>query len=330
MRIVHISDIHWDLKTLEAFLKSDEVESSDLIAITGDFSGPVTPEQRAVIEHERKERQQIEKIWEEDFDFMKQGGEFTGIDFSSYKLGLLKSSPTDENVVTYKASWDLVKAMGKRQYTDIKARLDSVKQGKVVVHGNWDFMSFFDVFEDCELHEKTKRISGIKFFGYGGSEYFLNSFALQRPIYNENVMHDLLLKESPQVILTHAPPRKITDEGNISRNLLGSPLLRSYIFEAAVDGKTPLLVMSGHSHTYGFERLPTGTLVSNPGNLGSADPEPYGTFALIDLDAKGAKPLGHYVMFDGKACSMNAENISRWKRRRDPRLRNQYSCDDGE
>lgn len=328
MRIVHISDIHWDLKTLEALLKTSEVESSDLIAVTGDLSGPATPEQRKVVENERQVRKDIENIWGEDFDFLYHGQTGQGMQFSEYKAEFIKKNPKDLNVVEYKKSHELVNAMGKRQYTDIRKLLDSVPQQKAIVHGNWDYMSFFDVFDDCEMHEKAKKISGVKFFGYGGAESFLNSFALSRPWYDEDKMHDLLLEESPQVILTHAPPRKMTDRGNISKNLLGSALLRSYIFESAVAGKAPLLVMSGHSHSYRFERLPTGTLVSNPGNLGSADPEPYGTFALIDLDAKGAKPIGTYVMINDKAFSMSTENISLWKKRRDSRFRNEYRCDD--
>jgi Icc-related predicted phosphoesterase len=320
MRIAHISDIHWDLKTLEAFLKTKEVASSDLIAVTGDLSGPVTKQQAKVLDCESKLRRAIENQWYQQYKILPQGNGSKFISFDEYVSDFMKHNPKDADVVELKRSQKLVMDMGMQQYEDIRALLSSVSQKKVMVHGNWDYDSFFDVFSGWALQGGVRDISGISFFGYGGAERSLNSFSLYGPDYDDDKMHDVLLKENPEVILTHAPPRKMTDTGNLSGNKLGSGLLRSYIFESALEGKAPLLVMSGHSHTYGFEKLKTGTLISNPGNLGSAESEPYGTFALLDLDKTGAKPVGIYFMFNGKVYPMNDKNVPYWKNIRDPRF----------
>lgn len=315
-KIVHLSDIHHD-PILADFVQTEQAQTADLVVFTGDASGRPTGAELKLKQQEEKikeaARVKLQKLLNKMPQKRKKDlGIWSVYDYIEYLEGL--NSPMEE-LQTFLAAEKTLEGFDDRQLEEIAAEFDKLPGRKFFVHGNWDSDKFLEVFDSWELHKKKITLDGLLYYGYGGSGSCLNPFTHSSPTYDEDVMHKQLLKIQPDVILTHAPPRKMTDLGNTSNQLLGSAMLRSYVFEAAANGKAPKLVMSGHSHRPLVEELVTGTVISNPGNLGDADGEPHGNFNVIYMKKGEVDHVEQYIMKGKIAVPFDEKEQAKWKQR---------------
>ncbi|VVB78922.1 Calcineurin-like phosphoesterase superfamily domain protein [uncultured archaeon] len=318
MKIIHISDIHHDIKTLESFMKLDELNSCDCIVMTGDVAGPISKDESYQFDIESREFERVSQAWQNDFRKWDRATLTKNkiSTFEDYVDFFKERFPDNSEVITYTTSLGKIKSAAIKQYKEVRNVLDRFTGRKIAVHGNWDSTEFFEIFGDMNIHRKNVTIDSLKFWGYGGSPYSYNPFRLAVPAFNENVMHDELLKEMPDMVLTHAPPRKMTDTGNTSKSLLGSGMLRSYIYESYIEGKAPLVIFSGHSHSPGIERdKKTNVIVSNPGNLGVSEREHYGTFNLIEIKGREIIHAKTYALSKNGAVLLEGDVIPAYEKR---------------
>jgi Icc-related predicted phosphoesterase len=268
MRIAHISDHHGDMENLQIF--GDYITSSDsidLIVSTGDDNR---------ISFVRGDKEKFNRIEKEYRTCLSEISRLTS------KIG---NSPVFRPAILdslHRKSKELEAELTETilsQYSKAKQIFEALPQRKIMIPGNWDPDCWNEIFGNWSLNQKAEVINGLVFAGYGSGEYAMHNFT-ERIDYNEDAMHDFFHKVNPDVIITHTPPRKITDLGNLSENLLGSGMLRSYIFE-----KNPRLILSGHSHRLETEKASNKTVISNAGNLGAADypGEPHGSFSIIEI-----------------------------------------------
>lgn len=147
----------------------------------------------------------------------------------------------------------------------------------VGVHGNWDRNEVLDLMIErgFSVHGKGKIISGIGFFGVGGSS--------ETPMNTVNEYMEEEIQEyltagyrdiagaKTTVLISHAPPRKVRDRTFLGLHG-GSKAIREFLETHTIN-----LCLTGHIHeAFGVELL-NGCVVANSGSFKK------GKYSLIDV-----------------------------------------------
>jgi Icc-related predicted phosphoesterase len=148
---------------------------------------------------------------------------------------------------------------------DIIASIEKFNRNILAVHGNWDNNNVENyLFEkEYNLHGRGKVISGIGFFGLGGS----SPTPMHTPVeYSEEEIAGLLEKGYGEVagcetivLLSHTPPRWTRDKTFLGMRG-GSRAVRDFLEKNRVD-----LCLAGHIHESRGQELLGSCVVANPG-----------------------------------------------------------------
>ncbi len=171
----------------------------------------------------------------------------------------------------------------RNQYESIRQVLEAMPQTKVLVPGNWDCHCMDDSLAQFNLHNRANKnfkVNGVHFIGYGGSEDCPIEMPEEWLIpFNDGEAYRHLTKESEKddatIALVHCPVAGYA--GNGSRG--------SYALRAFMNLRHPDLILQGHTHkTLMAKDKETGTIISNPGNLGRYANHEFGTLAEIEYN----------------------------------------------
>jgi Icc-related predicted phosphoesterase len=324
MRNAHISDVHGNLEMLTRFGEAIQELNVDVVVCSGDVSGPCSePDDRRRCQELKEDYRSAEAKLRSAFRGLtpKQKADLDITDFEGFVRVVKRDYAAQfPEVETFLNAPEELEEMARSQYGSLRDIFAGMPQRKLLVPGNWDFADYWPgYFGEWNLHRKKISVGSLRFAGYGGAEGCFNAFDLPGFRYDDDRMHDFFVREGlkaegkrAEVFVTHVPPRKLLDEGNLSGRLLGSGMLRSAIFETR-----PKLVLAGHSHILGYERIEgTETYVSNPGNLGWADGswEPHGTFNIVDLsvllDSSSKGGITSYVLREKGAEVITPEQFA--------------------
>lgn len=160
-----------------------------------------------------------------------------------------------------------------------------------------------------DIHNRAKRLMGIKFAGYGGGgnfddpwigpghmQFLYKCDEIQK--FDPKELRALLDKENPSIAVIHSPPNGHCDNIGGDRHI-GNHTTANY----AAENNDLKLVLSGHVHTPGISAIQktngNKVLVVNPGNLGrfemvdnetletGRETDGHGTFVRIDVEDDG-------------------------------------------
>jgi len=284
MKIIYLTDIHDDLKTLRCIIQSTE---TDLYILSGDLIYKAFYTEEKLYE--------FVSLQEEFYNEMKRKG-YT--DSPYIESTLIMNSPQKYSAKKvmkaklYRRLFEQASINMKEKYLTIASLLDKYAKAPVImIPGNYDMDLQYTALKKYNWHKKSSLINHIQFSAYGGApvatsgipellsvifdEYYMNGSLRSEP-------RDFFLKNQADVIISHQPAfgtlDKISGLGNH-----GSHGIRDYI-----ENNEPLLALSGHIHEdYGIKKV-QNTYCINPSNFGTVDSiygeEPGGYFCSITLD----------------------------------------------
>jgi Icc-related predicted phosphoesterase len=283
MKGLHLSDVHNDYVSL-ARLRNWAKERSDLefMAFTGDILHPILDFEEAA-----KENYAFGMI----SDFInnnikiKEGQEpdlaaILGAVYSHEKTPKEIKEAIEYHIsVTNEFDKNAIE-----QYMNMVEIFKQFPQKVFTIPGNCDSPVYFQIFRDFDIHGEAREINGIKFAGFGGDSRVGGLMPALRAIpFSEKLLHDFLVKEDPDIAMTHSPPFGIHDEVSDEDNW------GKWATLAYMRAQAPSLLLCGHVHErrgIGKEDY-QGTLVVNSGNLGHyRQTKSFGTFYEIDIDTK--------------------------------------------
>ncbi len=298
MKIMHITDIHGDLETLEKTVDyAREDESIKVLACTGDYLGIFLKDNESDIMFSSYNmiKSQVRT---------KDGGQVPFKDAIEY---VLSSTNTNRDLKiageVYSSIEKLFDEKATEQYSLVNKILTQSKKAIVMVHGNWDSPQYFDHFTANNIHGRTLEIEGVKFAGYGGEN--------TEPIFvpptrfiglDEKGLHDFLIREDADVVLTHVPPKGLVDIVPIRKDK--NLHIGSWASLAYLRAQSPNVIFCGHAHdAIGLMKDDYApTLVINSGNLGRyPQTKHHGTFSINELnDKKYLKTHSLFKLYEGK------------------------------
>lgn len=184
MKIVHISDVHGDLRMLErASRLVQKASNADVIAITGDIAGSVLEGDEldyfvGVSQDIQNLRNFLYQNTEGKIDTTRKAAEALAEGIP--ELNVENEEETKKHARNYLDLEDKTKQGLRAQYQGVKDILDSMPQTKVLVPGNWDCHCMDDYLSQYNIHNRDKQVivDGVNFVGYGGKGA-QGSFALK-------------------------------------------------------------------------------------------------------------------------------------------------------
>ena len=157
----------------------------------------------------------------------------------------------------------------------------ALKKPLLCVPGNHDPYEMVHLLDDygINLHEKVKKMGGVKFAGWGGALTPFNT--IFEPTEEETTEALALLGGKVNgdfILVVHAPPKNTTLDRVASGEHVGSEAVRGFILE-----KQPLLAVSAHIHEAGGTDKLGKTTVFYPG------PVYEGWYGIVILEGKTVK-----------------------------------------
>jgi uncharacterized protein len=150
---------------------------------------------------------------------------------------------------------------------EIIAAIEKHNRNILAVHGNWDsaYVENFLYEKKCNLHGRGRVVSGIGFFGLGGS----SPTPMKTPVeYSEEEIAGLLEEGYSEVaecetivLLSHTPPRWTRDKTFLGMRG-GSRAVRDFLEKNRVN-----LCLAGHIHESHGKELLGSCVVANPGSF---------------------------------------------------------------
>ncbi|MEM4230493.1 MAG: metallophosphoesterase [Candidatus Pacearchaeota archaeon] len=258
MKLLHISDIHGDLDSLNTVAdfarKRNDLE---VIVCTGDLLGQCLPEEKVrlmlqahndILKRVYINERPIQNVFEfkEVLSFLLQRG--------------------DKAAEVYRAIEQEFEKNAEIQYSTIREVLAKFPQKVLTIPGNWDSQQYFYHFEEFDIHKKIREVGEVEFGGYGVDLATPTFLPLTKIIpYSEDELYNFLVENIPEVAVTHTPPRGILDQ-TLQGNK-GSWAVLAYLRNPEESSN---LFLCGHCHESFGVIKPKGlrTLVINSGNLG--------------------------------------------------------------
>lgn len=172
---------------------------------------------------------------------------------------------------------DITKKGTREEARQIVDYISRYNENMLCVHGNMDrkeVMEFL-VEKGYSLHGRGGMISGVGFFGLGGS----NKTPMRtRTEYSEEELWDFLCSGYEQiknaetiVLISHVPPRGLRDRTFFGKRV-GSTSVKKFIDENRID-----ICLSGHIHEASGYEYYNNTLVVNTGSFKK------GRYASLDI-----------------------------------------------
>lgn len=260
MKGLHISDIHGDLEALDAVRKfSQERKDLEVVVCSGDLIGTPLSDTSS-------------KKMREKFGFILNSIETNGpvpIEKIFELIGQDPNAPQElkEAVKVYKEAEGSFDIYAKRSYEEIASLFSQFPQTILTIPGNWDSKQYFKYMKKFDIHKKTVEINDVEFGGYGGADVIPIFLPPTRIVpYDEDELFNFLTENSPEIAVTHMPPRGILDRNG--KGNIGSWANLAYIRNPEDSSN---LMLCGHCHESVGATKPENltTLVINPGNFGT-------------------------------------------------------------
>jgi Icc-related predicted phosphoesterase len=309
MKILHISDIHGDLNALNTVRKfCEERKDLEVLVCSGDLLGQCLTEKQA-------------NVMGYSFNLITDNVTIDGrkiqniIDFKEVLDRIKTSCNTPEGIKKaiedYTGSEQEFNRNAEAQYGALASVFSQFPQTIFAIPGNWDSKAYFDYFGKYNIHEVPRQINGIEFIGYGGDSAVPTTLPPTKRIpYSDIEMYNTLVKQVPEVAVTHVPPIGILDKGE-GRKHYGSWANFAYIRNP--DESSDLL-LCGHVHGAAGAVRPNGlrTLVVNAGSLGEYPDSPSkGSFVEIDYkNAENISAKPYMIAEDGSVCEIKAKEAA--------------------
>lgn len=303
MRILHVSDVHGDFDAL----RSLKDVPADVVVCSGDFIGPCLEKKQMdpminafnLVINNICTREQMSL---RDF-FLKVAGEKN----LPEGLGNVRDAAID--YLAIEQSFDRA---AEAQYKNLASVFSQFKTPILTVPGNWDSTIYFDHLTSYDLHRRDRQVDGVRFAGYGSTDVSVKLVPPTRDIpYSEDEALEHLANNGADVIVTHMPPRGVLDSFGESANQRNGGSIANL---AAMLRATPDLWLCGHIHNARgvCEDKQSGTVVSNPGNLGQYfDFNGRGSFIVLERDKEGfcSNVEKYQIKSDGKISLSSKETL---------------------
>jgi putative phosphoesterase len=128
------------------------------------------------------------------------------------------------------------------------------------------------------LHNKAKKINGIKFIGWGGARTPFNTIFEPSEEETRDALETLGRNAKDFVLVVHNPPKETKLDLTSSGKHVGSPTIRDFILK-----KQPILAISAHIHeARGIDKLDKTTLFY-PGPIFD------GYYGIVEIKGKKVK-----------------------------------------
>lgn len=280
MKILYCADIHGDLESLKKF-RDYAKNNADVAVCAGDLiSFTLNP----------KRMTQLDILTKSFLKLRSTNRIQDSLEVMAKKISEMPEEKCPKELKDaaqrYSRLHNLSKGNAKQQYEAIKEIFDSFNVPVYTIPGNWDIKHLGDALHKEDLHDKTDKVNGIIFGGYGGSyENMIGILPLDLEIpFDQKEVYDRLCKLNLEIAVVHCPPWKILDRDH-KKNMenKGSAMIRLYLAE-----ETPELLLVGHMHKDIGVKKYMDTIVINPGNLGKypVNPDSFGTFMEIFTEDK--------------------------------------------
>jgi len=164
-----------------------------------------------------------------------------------------------------------------REAVTVINEIERFNRNIIAVHGNWDGAEVIDFLTEkgYGIHGDGRIVSGVGFFGTGGSEQtFINSPSEYTRAQLKTALekgYGKVRNAGKTVLLSHTPPKNVRDRTHFLTHA-GSVIIRNFILSHKID-----LCVCGHIHeASGIEAL-DNCQVLNPG------PFQNGRYGIVDI-----------------------------------------------